>query len=85
LSFLIISYRPAPFLVLDEVDAALDNVNVSKLASYISQHANDQVQFLVISLKSLFYEKADALVGIYRDQETNASQVLTLKLQGLAD
>jgi structural maintenance of chromosome 1 len=60
-------------------------VNVSKLASYIAQHANDQVQFLVISLKSLFYEKADALVGIYRDQETNASQVLTLKLQGLAD
>lgn len=47
-----ISYHPAPFFVLDEVDAALDATNVSKLARYITQKSKEGVQFLIISLKS---------------------------------
>lgn len=46
------SFHPAPFFVLDEVDAALDPTNVSKLARYVRQQAEKHVQFLIISLKS---------------------------------
>lgn len=52
LLFSIHSFHPAPFFVLDEVDAALDPTNVSKLARYIRQQAEANVQFLIISLKS---------------------------------
>lgn len=80
LLFAIHSYQPSPFFVLDEVDAALDNTNVGKIANYIREHATDTFQFIVISLKSTLYEKAQALVGIYRDQEVNSSKTLTLQV-----
>ncbi|KAJ3029322.1 UNVERIFIED_CONTAM: Structural maintenance of chromosomes protein 1 [Siphonaria sp. JEL0065] len=83
LLFAIHSYRPAPFFVLDEVDAALDNANVAKVANYIKSRASDEFQFIVISLKSTFYERAQALVGIYKDQEENTSRLLTLRLSVL--
>ncbi|KAG9307684.1 hypothetical protein G9A89_023249 [Geosiphon pyriformis] len=78
--FAIHSYQPSPFFVLDEVDAALDNANVGKIATYIREHADENFQFVVISLKSTLYEKAQALVGIYRDQEINSSKTLTLQV-----
>ncbi|CAA7261205.1 unnamed protein product [Cyclocybe aegerita] len=80
LLFAIHSYQPAPFFVLDEVDAALDNTNVAKVANYIRAHASDTFQFIVISLKGSLYEKGNSLVGIYRDQEVNSSRTLTLDL-----
>lgn len=52
LLFSIHSFHPAPFFVLDEVDAALDPTNVSKLARYVREQAEKHVQFLIISLKS---------------------------------
>ncbi|KAI8575705.1 hypothetical protein K450DRAFT_260414 [Umbelopsis ramanniana AG] len=85
LLFAIHSYHPSPFFVLDEVDAALDNANVSKIATYIREHSNDKFQFIVISLKSMLYQKAESLVGIYRDQEINSSRVLTLSLDQYED
>ncbi|KAH8417963.1 hypothetical protein KR222_009416 [Zaprionus bogoriensis] len=57
------SYHPAPFFVLDEIDAALDNTNIGKVASYIRDHTTN-LQTIVISLKEEFYGHADALVGI---------------------
>ena len=45
------SFHPAPFFVLDEVDAALDQNNVEKLARYVRNQAEKEVQFLIISLK----------------------------------
>jgi structural maintenance of chromosome 1 len=66
LLFAIHSYHPSPFFVLDEVDAALDNSNISKVASYIKTHSGPGFQFIVISLKNSLYHKSDALVGIYR-------------------
>ncbi|KAF8802737.1 condensin complex subunit SMC1 [Phlegmacium glaucopus] len=80
LLFAIHSYQPAPFFVLDEVDAALDNTNVAKIANYIRAHASDEFQFIVISLKGSLYERGHSLVGIYRDQEVNSSRTLTLDL-----
>lgn len=81
LLFAINSYKPSPFFVLDEIDAALDNTNVTKVANYISKHSSSNFQFIVISLKNLFYERAQGLVGIYRDQNENSSKILTLDLQ----
>ncbi|KAJ7246598.1 condensin complex subunit SMC1 [Mycena haematopus] len=80
LLFAIHSYQPAPFFVLDEVDAALDNTNVAKIANYIQSQASDAFQFIVISLKGSLYERGNSLVGIYRDQEVNSSRTLTLDL-----
>ena len=78
--FAIHSFRPAPFFVMDEVDAALDNVNVKKVCNYIKQRSQD-FQCIVISLKDLFYEQADSLVGICRDVDSNSSRTLTLDLE----
>lgn len=72
------SYQPSPFFVLDEVDAALDNTNVAKIASYIRSHASGTFQFVVISLKGSLYERSNSLVGIFRDQDVNSSRTLTL-------
>ncbi|KAI0726494.1 cohesin complex subunit psm1 [Fomitopsis betulina] len=80
LLFAIHSYQPSPFFVLDEVDAALDNTNVAKIANYIRSHASETFQFIVISLKGSLYERSNSLVGIYRDQDVNSSRTLTLDL-----
>lgn len=78
------SYQPAPFFVLDEVDAALDNTNVAKIANYIRSQASETFQFIVISLKGSLYERGNSLVGIYRDQDVNSSRTLTLDVSTCA-
>lgn len=78
LLFAIHSYQPSPFFVLDEVDAALDNTNVARIANYIHDHASPGMQFIVISLKTGLFQNSEALVGIYRDQVENSSKSLTL-------
>ncbi|XP_016281036.1 structural maintenance of chromosomes protein 1B isoform X2 [Monodelphis domestica] len=70
LLFAVHSFRPAPFFVLDEVDAALDNTNIGKVSSYIREQTREQFQMIIISLKEEFYSKADALVGIYPETVT---------------
>ncbi|XP_036276154.1 structural maintenance of chromosomes protein 1B [Pipistrellus kuhlii] len=86
LLFAVHSFRPAPFFVLDEVDAALDNTNIGKVASYIKEQTQEQFQMIVISLKEEFYAKADALIGIYPEQDDYMfSRVLTLDLSQYPD
>eukprot|EP00595_Chromulina_sp_UTEXLB2642_P003589 CAMPEP_0196768152 /NCGR_PEP_ID=MMETSP1095-20130614/42409_1 /TAXON_ID=96789 ORGANISM="Chromulina nebulosa, Strain UTEXLB2642" /NCGR_SAMPLE_ID=MMETSP1095 /ASSEMBLY_ACC=CAM_ASM_000446 /LENGTH=200 /DNA_ID=CAMNT_0042137345 /DNA_START=3357 /DNA_END=3956 /DNA_ORIENTATION=- len=80
LLFSIHSYRQAPFFVLDEVDAALDNVNVRKVCNYVKQRSKD-FQCIVISLKDLFYENADCLIGICKDNRSQSSKIFTLDLK----
>ncbi|KAI9308835.1 hypothetical protein BJ944DRAFT_155459 [Cunninghamella echinulata] len=80
LLFAIRSYHASPFFVLDEVDAALDNTNVKKVVDYIRSHASDNFQFIVISFKNILYERAQSLVGVYRDRDFNSSKSLTLKV-----
>jgi len=62
------------------VDAALDNINLRKVCNYISQRSKTDFQCIVISLKDMFYEHSQSLVGICRDVETNSSNTLTLDL-----
>ncbi|KAJ8906548.1 hypothetical protein NDN08_003041 [Rhodosorus marinus] len=78
------NFRPAPFLVLDEVDAALDNLNLARVSGYIRRRAAD-LQMIVISLKDFFFEKADALVGVLRKMDDNKSNILTLELMEFDD
>lgn len=88
LLFAIHSYQPAPFFVLDEIDAALDNTNIGKVASYIGGRTNDGegMNVIVISLKDEFYSHADALIGVCPDNSLGenadclVSKVLTVDL-----
>jgi structural maintenance of chromosome 1 len=80
LLFAIHSYQPAPFFVLDEVDAALDNTNIGKVAKYIREKT-ESLQTIVISLKEEFYSHADSLIGICpQPADCLVSQVLTVDL-----
>ncbi|KAK9504798.1 hypothetical protein O3M35_008983 [Rhynocoris fuscipes] len=80
LLFAIHSYHPAPFFVLDEIDAALDNTNIGKVASYI-HGATSNLQTIVISLKEEFFSHAEALIGICPDAgECLISRVITMDL-----
>uniref|UniRef100_A0A6G1SFN8 Structural maintenance of chromosomes protein n=1 Tax=Aceria tosichella TaxID=561515 RepID=A0A6G1SFN8_9ACAR len=67
LLFAIHSFKPAPFFVLDEIDAALDNTNISKVARFIRQRTVSSFQCIVISLKEEFYGHGDALIGVAPD------------------
>lgn len=91
LLFSIHSYKPSPFFILDEVDAALDNLNVAKVAGFIRSKScegrasqdtdgGSGFQSIVISLKDSFYDKAEALVGVYRDSDGGCSKTLTFDL-----
>merc|ERR1712018_314333 len=91
LLFAIHSFNPAPFFVLDEIDAALDNTNIGKVASYIAtrtEDTNDSMNVIVISLKDEFYSHADGLIGVCPDRDAMGehadclvSKVLSLDLR----
>jgi structural maintenance of chromosome 1 len=78
LLFAIHSYQPSPFFVLDEVDAALDNVNVARVAKYVTSHARPGMQFIVISHKAGLFQESQTLVGIMRDQSKMSSKAISL-------
>lgn len=86
LLFAIHSYQPAPFFVLDEIDAALDNTNIGKVASYIGGRTGGGMNVIVISLKDEFYSHADGLIGVCPDNSAGenadclVSKVLSLDL-----
>ena len=87
LLFAIHSYRASPFFVLDEVDAALDKSNVEKMARFVWSKSLGKggTQSIVISLKDNFYDKAESLVGVSRDQREACSKVLTFDLTQFAE
>jgi len=71
LLFAIHSYHPTPFFVLDEIDAALDNTNIAKVAEFIedltkvtSEDLNNKMNVIVISLKDEFYSHATGVIGV---------------------
>ena len=68
-----------------QVDAALDSSNLSRVATYIRQRTRSSCenpfQGIIISLKDVFYEKADALIGVSRNLRCNASAVYTFDLE----
>ncbi len=78
LYFAILKLRPTPFCVLDEIEAALDDVNVARFAQYI-RRLTDATQFIVITHRRGTMEEADMLYGVTM-QEQGVSKMLMLNL-----
>ncbi len=80
--FAILKVRPAPFCVLDEIEAALDDVNVVKYANYLRM-MSDNTQFILITHRRGTMEEADVLYGVTM-QERGVSKLLELKVSEIA-
>lgn len=79
LLFAILKINPAPFCVLDEIEAALDDVNVYRFAEYLKKFSAD-VQFLVITHRKGTMEAANTVYGITME-ENGISKLLSLDLK----
>ena len=79
LLFAILKINPAPFCVLDEIEAALDDVNVYRFAEYLKKFA-DETQFLVITHRKGTMEAADTVYGITME-ENGISKLLSMQLK----
>lgn len=78
LLFAILKVKPTPFCILDEIDAALDDVNVSRFATYLKNYV-DQTQFIVITHRRGTMEAANILYGVTM-QEKGVSKLLSLHI-----
>lgn len=74
--FAILKLKPSPFCILDEIEAALDDVNVSKFASYLHNFINT-TQFILITHRRGTMEEADVLYGVTM-QEKGISKLLKM-------
>lgn len=79
LLFAILKSRPVPYCILDEVEAALDEVNVDSFGSYLKT-LKDKTQFILITHKKKTMEYADYLYGITM-QESGVSKLVSVKLE----
>lgn len=79
--FAILKLRPAPFCILDEIDAALDEVNVRKYAQYLN-HFLGKTQFVVVTHRRPAMEEAHVLYGVTM-QEDGVSRLLRLDQSGM--
>ena len=77
--FAILAVNPAPFCILDEIEAALDDVNVVRYAQYLRRIC-DKTQFIVITHRRGTMEAADILYGVTM-QEDGVSKLLRLDLE----
>ncbi len=82
LLFALLAVNPAPIVVLDEVDAALDEANVGRFVTTL-QELQDRSQFIVISHNRRTIEAADAIYGVSMGEDST-SAVLSLKLAEVA-
>jgi chromosome segregation protein len=78
LIFAILKMRPAPFYILDEIEASLDDSNVYKFAEYIGRYS-DKLQFIVITHRKGTMESADILYGVTME-EHGISKVVSLRM-----
>lgn len=83
LLFAILRVTPSPFCVLDEIEAALDDVNVDRYAQYLRRMC-DRTQFIVITHRRGSMEEADVLYGVTM-QEKGVSKLLELRVGELEE
>jgi len=76
--FSIQEHDPAPFYILDEVDAALDKKNSEKLGEMIKKYS-ERAQYIVISHNDVLISKADTLFGVSMNEE-GISKIISLKI-----
>ena len=78
LLFSILDVRPTPFCILDEIEAALDDVNVYRTADYLKRYSN-KTQFIVVTHRRGTMEAANILYGVTM-QERGISKLLSLNI-----
>ena len=83
LYFAIMKVRPAPFCVMDEIEAALDDVNVNRFASYL-RRLTEKTQFILITHRRGTMEEADVLYGVTM-QDEGISKLLELRSAEVAE
>ncbi|MBO8171061.1 MAG: chromosome segregation protein SMC [Bacillaceae bacterium] len=79
LLFSILRVKPVPFCVLDEVEAALDEANVTRFARYLREFC-EQTQFIVVTHRKGTMEESDVLYGITM-QESGVSRLVSVRLE----
>lgn len=77
--FAILKIKSPPFCILDEIEAALDDVNVARFASYIKKYS-DETQFLVITHRKGTMEIASSVYGVTM-QEYGVSKLISMKMK----
>ena len=78
LLFAVLKSKPSPFCILDEIDAALDDANISKYTAYLDR-IKDGTQFILITHRKVTMEISDAIYGITM-KEKGISSILSMKL-----
>ena len=79
LLFAILKLKSAPFCILDEIEAALDDVNVHRFAEYIKNYSNN-TQFIVITHRKGTMEVASSVYGVTM-QEYGVSKIVSIKMK----
>lgn len=79
LLFAILRVRPVPFCVLDEVEAALDEANVTRFSQYVKMYSRE-TQFIIITHRKGTMEEADVLYGVTM-QESGVSRLVSVRLE----
>ena len=82
LLFSTLKYKPAPFCMLDEIEAALDDVNVYRFAEFLKDFSTNS-QFVIITHRKGTMEIADILYGVTME-EYGVSKIVSVKLEDVA-
>ena len=77
LMFAVLKTKPTPFCILDEVEAALDDANIERFASYLRKF--QEIQFAIVTHQKATMEYADVLYGVTMPEQ-GISKVLSLRL-----
>ena len=78
LLFALLSYKPSPFCILDEIDAPLDDANIERFARFLANYA-EETQFIVITHRKGTMEAADVMYGVTME-ELGVSKLLSVKM-----
>ena len=79
LLFAILELRPSPFVILDEVEAALDDVNISRFTDFVRRHS-DKSQFILVTHRKGTMEACDQMYGVTM-AERGVSKILSMELK----
>ncbi|QRN86256.1 chromosome segregation protein SMC [Clostridia bacterium] len=79
LLFAFLKIKPSPFCVLDEIDAALDEVNVNNFSNYLREFSGE-TQFVVISHRQGTIENSDSLFGVTMDKKSGITKMVSVRL-----
>ena len=74
--------KPAPFCILDEIDAALDESNIGRYTTYLEQFS-DETQFIMITHRKSTMEIADTIYGVTMEDQ-GSSKTVSIELEAIS-